>query len=130
MANAWSRANRLGLMMTLALGAASIIFGLTRLPTIMNGTPPGQEFPMSGVLLLDLILGVVMLVAAGLAWTAVSRTGATIASVANILQALTATPAFLVGAPVGWQVVAGAVLIWTTVSVGLTLSRSKVMNED
>ena len=46
-----------------------------------------------------------------------------IASVANILQGLLTLPAFI-GAPLAWQVAAGAILAWTAVSVGFTLSKS------
>ena len=70
------------------------------------------------------VLGAVMLLAAAYAWLKVSRRGATIASVANILQGLTTLPAFF-QAPAVWQVIAGVTLAWTAVSVALTLSKSK-----
>ena len=124
--NGWSRANRIGLVMTLLIGAANVVFALANLPAILHGAsvsePPSG--PPPGVMLAVGVLGAVMVLAATYAWLKVSRRGATIASVANILQGLTALPAFF-QEPSMWQVLAAITLAWTAVSVALTLSRSK-----
>lgn len=122
--NRWSQANRIGLVMTLLIGAANLVFALVNLPTILNGPSPAPAGPPPGVMLAVGVLGAIMLLAATYAWLKVSRRGATIASVANILQGLTTLPAFF-QAPAVWQVIAGVTLVWTAVSVALTLSKSK-----
>ena len=127
MTTAWSRGNRIGLGMTIVMGAANIVLGLIDLPALLNTSGTMAGGPPSGVLLADMVLGVIIVISAGFAWFTVSRNGATIASVANILQGLTAIPAFLTPAPVAWRVIAGVIIVWTTVSVALTLSRSRAM---
>jgi hypothetical protein len=120
----WSQANRIGLAMTVLIGAVNMLFALANLPTILDRPPEDAAGPPPGVMLTAGALGLVMVIAAAYAWRTVSRRGATIASVANILQGLTALPAFF-QAPVRWQVAAGITLAWTAVSVALTLSKSK-----
>lgn len=122
--NGWSQANRIGLVMTLLIGAANVLFALVNLPKILTETSAAPAGPPAGVTLAVGVLGAIMLFAATYAWLKVSRRGATIASVANILQGLTTLPAFF-QAPVMWQVIAGVTLAWTAVSVALTLSKSK-----
>lgn len=122
--NGWSQANRIGLVMTLLIGVANVLFALASLPTILDRPPEAPAGPPPGVRLAVGALGAVMVLAAAYAWLKVSRRGATIASVANILQGLTTLPAFF-QAPVMWQVIAGFTLAWTAVSVALTLSKSK-----
>ena len=127
MTAAWSRGNRIGLGMTIVMGLANVVMGLINLPALLHTSGTVADGPPSGVLVTDLVLGAVMIAAAGVAWFKVSRNGATIASVANILQGLTVIPAFLTPAPAGWRVLAGVIIAWTTVSVALTLSRSRAM---
>ena len=122
--NGWSQANRIGLVMTLLIGAANVVFALANLPTILDASSAASAGPPPGVILAVGVLGAVMLLAAMYAWLKVSRRGATIASVANILQGMTTLPAFF-QAPATWQVIAGVTLAWTALSVALTLSRSK-----
>ena len=122
--NVWSQANRIGLAMTMLIGAANVLFAVANLPTILDGPAAATVGPPPGVMLAVGVLGAVMLLAAGYAWLKVSRRGATIASVGNILQGLTTLPAFF-QAPAVWQVIAGVTLAWTAVSVALTLSKSK-----
>ena len=127
MTAAWSRGNRIGLGMTIVMGLANVVMGLINLPALLHTSGTVADGPPSGVLVADLVLGAVMVVAAGFAWLTVSRNGATIASVANSLQGLTVIPAFLTPQPVAWRVLAGVIIAWTTVSVALTLSRSRAM---
>ena len=124
---AWSRGNRIGLGMTIVMGVTNIVLGVIDLPALLHtsGTPP--DGPPAGVLVADLVLGVIMVVSAGFAWATVSRNAATAASAANILQGLTAIPAFLTPEPLAWRLLAGVIIAWTTVSVALTLSRSRAM---
>ena len=124
---AWSRGNRIGLIMTIVMGVANIVLGLIDLPALLNTSGTVADGPPDRVLAVDLVLGAFMVAAAGFAWVTVSRNAATAASVANILQGLTVVPAFLVPAPVGYRVLAGVIIAWTTVSVALTLSRSRAM---
>ena len=127
MTAAWSRGNRIGLGMTIVMGLANVAMGVINLPALLHTSGTVADGPPSGVLVTDLVLGAVMIAAAGVAWFKVSRNGATIASVANILQGLTVIPAFLTPAPAAWRVLAGVIIAWTTVSVALTLSRSRAM---
>ena len=113
--------------MTIAMGVTNIVLGVIDLPALLNTSGSVADGPPNGVLVADLVLGVIMIVAAGYAWTTVSRNAATTASVANILQGLTVIPAFLMPAPIAWRVLAGVIIAWTTVSVALTLSRSRAM---
>ena len=122
--NGWGQANRIGLVMTLLTGAANVLFALANLPKILTETSAAAAGPPAGVTLAVGVLGAIMLFAATYAWLKVSRRGATIASVANILHGLTTLPAFF-QEPVMWQVIAGVTLAWTAVSVALTLSKSK-----
>ena len=89
-------------------------------------TPAGEVGPPRGVLIADSVLGVIIVAAAIYAWVKVSRRGATIASAANILQALSALPAFVVdGVPTSIKWIVAGALVWTVVSVALTLSKTK-----
>lgn len=124
---AWSRGNRIGLGMTTVMGLVNIVLGMINLPALLHTSGTVADGPPAGVLLADLALGVIMVVSAGFAWATVSRNAATAASVANILQGLTVLPAFLTPAPLTWRVLAGVIIAWTTVSVALTLSRSRAM---
>jgi len=126
-AAAWSRGNRIGLLMTLAMGLANIGLGLIDLPSLLHTSGSVAEGPPDGVLIANLALGFIIVASAGFALFTVSRNGATTASVANILQGLTAIPAFLTPQPLAWRLVAGVIIAWTTVSVALTLSRSRAM---
>ena len=126
-AAAWSRGNRIGLIMTLIMGLTNIVLGLIDLPSLLNTSGTVADGPPDGVLVANLVLGVIIVASAGFAWFTVSRNGATIASVANILQGLTAVPAFLTPTEVAWRLLAGVIIAWTTVSVALTLSRSRAM---
>ena len=126
-AAAWSRGNRIGLIMTIIMGLANIVLGLIDLPALLNTSGTVADGPPDGVLVADLVLGIVIVASAGFAWFTVSRNGATIASVANILQGLTVVPAFLMPEPLAWRILAGVIIAWTTVSVALTLSRSRAM---
>jgi hypothetical protein len=123
----WSRGNRIGLMMTLVMGLANIVFWLIDLPAALNTSGTVADGPPDGVVVANLVLGALMVVAAGYAWATVSRNAATAASVANILQGLLVIPAFLMPNPIAWRVLAGVIILWTTVAVALTLSRSRAM---
>jgi hypothetical protein len=126
-AAAWSRGNRIGLIMTIIMGLANIVLGVIDLPALLNTSGTVADGPPDGVLVADLVLGIIIVASAGFAWFTVSRNGATIASVANILQGLTVVPAFLLPEPLAWRILAGVIIAWTTVSVALTLSRSRAM---
>jgi hypothetical protein len=113
--------------MTIIMGLANIVLGLIDLPALLNTSGTVADGPPDGVLVADLVLGIIIVASAGFAWFTVSRNGATIASVANILQGLTVVPAFLLPEPLAWRILAGVIIAWTTVSVALTLSRSRAM---
>lgn len=116
MAHAWSKPNRIGLVLTTLLGLVNVLLGVHFL-----GAPEG---PPDGIAKAIIGLGGVMIVAAAVAWFAGSRPAATVASVANILQGLTLLPAF-VKAPLTIKFVAAGLLAWTVVSVALTLKKPR-----
>jgi len=126
-ATAWSRGNRIGLLMTLVMGLVNVVLGLIDLPDLLHTSGTVADGPPEGVLRADMILGIIIIASAGFAWFTVSRNAATAASVANILQGLTVMPAFLTPAPLAWRVLAMVIIAWTTVAVALTLSRSRAM---
>ena len=123
----WSPGNRIGLLMTIAMGLTNIVLGLINLPALLHTSGTVADGPTNGVLVVNVALGVIIVASAGYAWFTVSRNGATTASVANILQGLTVVSAFLTPAPMAWRLLAGVIIAWTTVSVALTLSRSRAM---
>ncbi len=127
MTAAWSRGNRIGLVMTIIMGFANIMLGVIDLPARLNTSGAVGDGPPDGVLIAGLVLGIIIVTAAGYAWVTVSRNAATTASVANILQGLMVVPAFLTPEPIAWRLLAGVIIVWTTVSVALTLSRSRAM---
>lgn len=115
----WSIANKIGLAMT-------IVIGLVNIPSVLQQVPEGEVGPPRGVLIADSILGVIIVIAAVYAWVKVSRRAATIASAANILQALSALPALVVDeVPTTIKLAVAGILVWTVLSVALTLSKSK-----
>ena len=119
MGHEWSIANKIGLAMTIVIGAVNMV-------SFLQPVPAGEVGPPRGVLIADSILGVIIVAAAAYAWVKVSRRAATIASVATILAALSALPAFVVdGVPTSVQLIVAAVVLWTVVAVALTLSKSK-----
>jgi hypothetical protein len=126
-AAAWSRGNRIGLIMTIVMGFTNIVLGMIHLPDLLNTSGTVADGPPAGVLAINAVLGVIMIVLTGYALATVSRNAATAASVANILQGLTVVPAFLTPAPLAWRLLAIVIIGWTTVSVALTLSRSRAM---
>jgi hypothetical protein len=110
-----SRKNRIGLVLTFLLG-------LVNIPSVLASTPDGDEGPPMGVLVLDSICGVLMVAAVVVAWRTGSRGAVRLAAGVNILQALSAVPAFFVDVPVGIKIAASVGVVVSFVAVVLTLS--------
>lgn len=111
----WSTTNKVGL-------ALQLLYGLVNIPSVFfpSGTETTAGPPM-GVLWADTILGLILAIAAIMAWRNGSRPTARVASASNILISLTGVPAFFVSGVPAWMeclVVVG--IVWTIVSVVLT----------
>ena len=111
-----SRRNLIGLWLTLAIGVVN-------LPSaVLPAAPEGEEGPPFGVLLLGSICGLVMIAAVVVALRSGSRRAVRLAAGVNILQALSAVPAFFVDVPAGIKVLVSVVVVLTFTSVVLSLS--------
>jgi len=114
----WTKSNRVGLVL---LG----IYGLANLIPAPPGDAkhPGPPLP---VIVADMVLGVVILAAVVLAWRNRNRKAAGVASIAAVLAALTAVPAFFVdGVPDVVRAIVAVSMVWALIAIVLTLSRSK-----
>ncbi len=86
-----------------------------------DGDHPG---PPTAILAVDVVLGLVTVVAVVHAWRTGNRAGSRVAAAARILSALTALPAFFVeGVPPGLVAVVAVFVILTVITVALLLSR-------
>jgi len=112
----WSSANKLGLVLTALLGVVNVAFSI-HFAQAPDGPPPVIGYGVG-------VAGAIMVLAAAVAWFSRSRPAATIASVANILQGISALPA-LYFAPTSFKLVAGGIVIATVLSVALTLTKAK-----
>jgi hypothetical protein len=113
----WSKSNRIGLLLLAVYGAVNLI------PTPPGG--PGEPGPPQGVIIADIVLGLVMIAAVVVAWRNQSKPAATLACVAAILAALTALPAFVVAVPMFIKVMVGFFTVFAILAIALTLSPSK-----
>jgi hypothetical protein len=112
----WSTKNKVGLVMC-------VVIGLVNVPSVLQHTPKGQVGPPLAILVADTILGIVIVVAAIRAWIGPDLRSARAASIAVVLAALTAVPAFFVPVPAFVKVVVALVVVWSAVAVSLSLSK-------
>lgn len=110
-----TRKNRIGLVLT-------VLIGLVNLPSALERSPDGGEGPPYGVLVLDSVCGVLLIVAAIVAWRTGGRGAVRLAAGVNILQALSSVPAFFVDISVVIKIVAAVAVVVSFVAVVLTLS--------
>ena len=107
----WSRTNRIGLVLLAVYGAANLV------PAPPGG--PGEPGPPRGVIIADIVLGLVMIAAVIVAWRKQSKRAATLGCVAAILAALTALPAFVVAVPMFIKVMVGFFTVLAILAVAL-----------
>lgn len=103
-----STANRVG------LGLAAFL-GLADCTALAFPTPEGEVGPPTGILVLDLVLGVITLAAVAVAWRTGRRGALRVAAAARVLSAVTALPAFFVD-------VEASVVLLVAVFVALTIA--------
>lgn len=86
-----------------------------------DGDHPG---PPTAVIAVDVVLGLITLIAVGYAWRTGNRAGSRIAAAARILSVITALPAFFVdGVPAGLVAIVAAFVVLTVLTVALLLAR-------
>ena len=102
----FSKANKVGLVLAGLLGVAD-------LTVLANPTPPGQVGPPLGILVLDTVLGVITVVAVGLAWRSRS------------LSMVSALPAFFAGVPAFLVALVSVFTVVTVATVVLMLMPSR-----
>ncbi|WP_392972917.1 hypothetical protein [Streptomyces sp. LN245] len=115
-----SRKNKVGLGLAAALGL---------LDTTSAGgflaPDSGEPGPPAGILVADVVLGLITVVAVVHTWRTANRTGSRIVAGSRILSAVTALPALFVTGVAAWVVAVVAVLIVVTVvATALVLSRT------
>lgn len=97
----WSLVNKIGL-------ALAIVLGLSNIPSVLVPTPDGEVGPPFEILLADTVLGVLVVIAAVMAWRTGSRRLARLTTLGLVLILLTSLPALFVDVPA-----------WVKASVGL-----------
>lgn len=107
--------NRLGL-------ALAALLGLLDLLPLPGGGPVG---PPLGVIILDIVCGLVTLVCVVVAWRTGSRAAVRLAAGARILSAVTVLPAFFVGPSAPVLALAALLVILAVLSVGLMLAPAR-----
>ncbi|QBF46751.1 hypothetical protein [Janibacter limosus] len=107
----------MGVVIAGLLGAGSI-------PSVLSPSPDGETGPPLVVLAVDSLLGLVVLVAAIIAWRSGSRGAIRVVAGSSIIIAITALPALFVDVPPWVKVMVAGVTLATIVSVVLMMSPS------
>jgi hypothetical protein len=111
--------NKAGLAVALLLGLVDVA-NVFYIPT-QSSTTPG---PPLAVLLVDVVLGVITLIAIGHVWRTGGRTGARVVAGSRVASVLTSMPAFfVVGVTPVVVVLVSVDVIASVVSIALVLAR-------
>ncbi len=97
------------------------LYSFTNIPSVLFGTPEGEEGPPMVILAIGTILGVIGLVSVVLAWRG-NRVALRIAAGAIILVTLSALPAFFVDVPLAIKALVGSSVLITLAAVVLMFS--------
>ena len=107
----------------IGLGLA-ILLGLANIPFVLSPTPDGQEGPPTVVLVFSLVLGVLSIITAVIAWRTDSPAALRITAACVIINALSSIPAFFVDVDAGIKVAVAVTILVSVLSVVLMFSRS------
>lgn len=114
-----SRKNKVGLGLAAALGLLDMT-NVAGIPASDSDTPG----PPTGVLVADVVLGLITVVAVVYTWRTANRTGSRVVAGSRILSAITALPALFVTGVPAWVVpVVSVLIVVTVVVIALVLSR-------
>jgi hypothetical protein len=116
---ALSGANKTGLAIAFLLGVGDVAFPFIPPPP---GARTGPPFP---ILLLGAALGLIVMVAAVVAWRTGRRAAVRLASGARILSMILALPAFFVGVPAWVKAEVGVEVLLTAVAIVLMLAPAR-----
>ncbi|WP_028804419.1 hypothetical protein [Streptomyces sp. 142MFCol3.1] len=117
--SALTRKNKAGLVLAAVVGLFDLgnVFDI---PADDTGAPG----PPTGVLVADVVLGVITLVAVFYTWRTGNRTGCRVVAGARIIDVLTALPALFVSGVPAWVVLVVALFVLlSVVTIALVLSR-------
>lgn len=98
------------------------LYGALNIPSVLTPQPEGGEGPPLAVLLVDSLLGVVVVVAAVVAWRSGSRAAIRVVAGSLVIIAITALPAFFVDVPAWIKLLVAASTLLTVVIVVLLFS--------
>jgi hypothetical protein len=107
----------------IGLGLA-ILLGLANIPFVLSPTPDGQEGPPTVVLVFSLVIGVLSIITAVIAWRTGNTAALRITAACVIINALSSIPAFFVDVDAGIKVAVAVTILVSVASVVLMFSRS------
>jgi hypothetical protein len=110
-----STVNKAGLVLAFLLGLIDV-----SAPLIPSSD--SQAGPPSAIVVLDVILGVLTVVTAVIAWRTGRRGAIRLVAGARIISAITALPAFFVDVPAGLKATVGVFVVLTVVAVVMMLA--------
>ncbi|MFE1886293.1 hypothetical protein [Streptomyces diastatochromogenes] len=118
-ASVLTRKNKAGLVLAAVAGLIDLS-NVFDIPADDTGTPG----PPTGVLVADVVLGMITLVAVVHTWRTSNRTGCRVVAGARIIDVITALPALFVSGVPSWVVLVVAVfVVLGVVTIALVLSR-------
>lgn len=99
----------------------AILLGLLNVASVASPTPEGEVGPPLAILVVDAVLGVGIVVAVLVGWIKWRRAALRAATVMLILAAVTALPAFFVGAPPALVALVAVYVLLTIVTIAFML---------
>ncbi|HEY3530209.1 MAG TPA: hypothetical protein VGK78_13775 [Nocardioides sp.] len=103
--------------------AISAFLGLGSIPFVFAPTPSGDDGPPAGVLALSVLLGLVSVVCAAVAWRSGNRLAIRINAAALLINALTSLPAFFIDVESWIKLTSAVSVVLTVTALVLTLRR-------
>ena len=114
----WTTKNKVGL-------GLAIFYGITNIPSFLEGPGPGENGPPMAILIVDTVLGVIATVAGIIAWRSGSRAAARLTAATVILITLTSLPALFVDIPAFVKVIVAVSIVLTVAIIVLMFSPAK-----
>lgn len=99
----------------------AILLGLLNVASVASPTPEGEVGPPMAILVVDAVLGAGIVGAVLFGWLTGRRAALRAATVMLILAAVTALPAFFVGAPSALVALVAVYVLLTIVTIALML---------